>query len=542
MPETPPDDATAPAETAVDTTEPAPVSDGAEASLQPGTVQAPPQPAPVQVAPMQPMSVLTGPLQPGFFDTYWPLRSPTASRVALLAAGGAAVAAASTVPLDKAGIGWFAAAVAIAVALVVVAAQTPGRLRVEWLVASLLLMAVGGLRAAEWLFVLCVMTACGTASLAVTGGRSVRALTFGVVSTGIAAFRALPWAAAGLSTLRRGSDSPRIARSVVIAVALFAVFGSLLASADEGFSKVLDNVLPDLDAGKAVEWVFLFLVVGFVVLGGLFLLANPAKIDDMPQATRRRVAPAEWALPVGAVVALFAVFVGVQVAVLFGGSEYVLTTADVTYAEYARSGFWQLLAVTLLTLVVLGVAARVAPTDTAADRLWLRALLGALALLTLVIVASAISRMWTYQQTYGFTVLRLLVGVCEIWLGGIYVMVLAAGVRLRADWVPRTVVGTAVAMLVGLAVLDPEGFIADRNLDRYAETGQIDLYYLGTLSEDVVPALAQLPEPLRGCALSRFEQTKDTPMEWNLSRARAQSVLGNVRRVDPSECDSRGYR
>jgi hypothetical protein len=279
------------------------------------------------------------------------------------------------------------------------------------------------------------------------------------------------------------------------------------------------------------------------MLGGAFLLANPATVDAMPTAARRRVSVAEWVLPVGVVVVLFAVFVGVQFAVLFGGSEYVLATADVTYAEYARSGFWQLLAVTALTLVVIAVAAGVAPTDTADQRQWLRAVLGALAVLTLVIVVSAIGRMWTYQQTYGFTVLRLLVSVCEIWLGVIYVVVLVAGVRLRAGWVPRAVVGTGVAMLVALGALDPERFIAERNVDRYAESGEIDIYYLATLSEDVVPALAGLPEPLRTCALRGFDRTsEDTPMAWNLSRSQARAILRDVNEVDPSECDSGGYR
>ncbi|WP_067521165.1 DUF4153 domain-containing protein [Alloactinosynnema sp. L-07] len=492
---------------------------------------------------MSPMPVLTIPLKPTFFDTYWPARSPRAPRVALLATGGAAVAAASTVPLDKPGIGWFAAAVAIAVALVVVAGQTPGRLRVGWLVAGLALMAVGGVRASEWLFVLCVMTACGAASLAVTGGRSVRALAFGVVAVGIAAFRALPWAASGLRTLRRGSDSPRIGRSVLIAVALFALFGSLLAGADEGFGNLLGGLLPDLDGDRVTEWIFLFTAATFAVLGAVFVLANPATVDEMPASARKRVSLAEWALPVGVVVALFTAFVGVQLAVLFGGSEYVLTTADLTYAQYARSGFWQLLAVTLLTLVVLAVAARVAPTDTAADRLWLRALLGALAVLTLVIVVSAMGRLWTYQQTYGFTVLRLLVGVCEIWLGIIYVLVLVAGVRLRGAWVPQAVVGTAVAMLIGLAALDPERFIADRNVARYAETGDIDTVYLSMLSEDVVPALAELPEPLRACALRDFDGTdEDTPMTWNLSRAQARTILATMPRIDPYGCGSSAYR
>jgi hypothetical protein len=243
----------------------------------------------------------------------------------------------------------------------------------------------------------------------------------------------------------------------------------------------------------------------------------------------------EWGLPVGALVLLFAGFVAVQATVLFGGRDYVLRTAGLTAAEYARSGFWQLLVVTVLTLGVLAVAAHLASRETVADRVWLRALLGALAALTLVIVASALSRMWAYEQAYGFTRLRLLVGVCEIWLGVVFLLVMAAGVRLRgrSTWLPSAVLGTAVAALLGIAVLNPDRYIAEQNVIRFNDTQYIDLYYLRDLSADAVPALDRLPEPYRSCALDEnFRELKEAEATeewryWNLGRTQARSILSD---------------
>ncbi len=502
---------------------------------------------PVVVAPMTPLPPggrLTQPIQPSFFDEFWPVKTPKAPRRALLAAVLAAVFAAFMINLDRQGIGWLIGAAGVAGALFVIADETKGRLRVPWLLAALALLAVGTIRASDWLFALCVLTACVAGSLAVAGGKSVRALAFGATAVSVAALRATPWAAAGLRAVRRGGESaPRIVWSALIAVVLLVVLGTLLGSADAAFADLLDGLVPDLEAGRITQWVFLFILVGLATLGAAFLLANPAHVDAMPATARKRVRLVEWTLPVGVLVLLFAAFVAVQLTVLFGGSEYVMKTADLTYANYARSGFWQLLAVTLLTLVVLGVAARVAPTDTAAQRQWLRILLGALAGLTLVIVLSALSRMWTYQETYGFTVLRLLVGFCEIWLGLVYVMVLVAGVRLRADWVPRAVLGTAMALLVGLAVLNPDRFIAEQNLERYAETGKIDEFYLARLSADAVPALVNLPAPMRPCALRGYAHElsihPDGPLEWNLGRAQARAALAGIA---PVVCDWSAYR
>ena len=60
---------------------------------------------------------------------------------------------------------------------------------------------------------------------------------------------------------------------------------------------------------------------------------------------------------------LFALFVAVQLAVLFGGDGYVRATAALTYAEYARSGFAQLVAVAALTLAVAALAFWVSDPD-----------------------------------------------------------------------------------------------------------------------------------------------------------------------------------
>jgi hypothetical protein len=112
----------------------------------------------------------------------------------------------------------------------------------------------------------------------------------------------------------------------------------------------------------------------------------------------------------------------------------------------------------------------------------------------------------------------------------LFLLVLAAGVRLRGAWLPRAAVGAAVMALLGLVALDPDRFIADRNVDRYSEIGRIDTYYLSNLSVDAVPALDRLPGDLRDCVLSRIDRRLDRRpdddwYEANLARARARAIL-----------------
>src|SRR5690606_7665925 len=134
--------------------------------------------------------------------------------------------------------------------------------------------------------------------------------------------------------------------------------------------------------------------------------------------------------------------------VLFGGHERVLETAGLTYAEYARGGFGQLLAVGALTLVVIAATRRYAAApDAAATRSQAR-LLGALCLLTLVVLASAWQRLSVYQDAYGFTRLRFAARSAIVWLAVVFAVLLVTAALRRTQLLPR-----AVTLLTATAVV-----------------------------------------------------------------------------------------
>ncbi|WP_199513170.1 DUF4153 domain-containing protein [Nucisporomicrobium flavum] len=479
------------------------------------------------------------------FGRRWPGPGRPASPATVAAVGAAGVVAALSVPLDRGGAGWAATAVA-GVAALIAARAVPSRHagpaslvpwqpralgpeRFGWSAATVALLSVGTVRAAGWLFVLCVLTALLTGALAVAGGRSARGVVLAALMTPFAGMRSLPWLARGASVLRRAGGGLRVTATVGVSVALLVVFGSLFASADAAFAGLVASVVPDIDVATLARWVFVFCVAACVLGGAAFLRAAPPELSGLDGPGKRRVARLEWAIPLSLLVLLFGLFVAVQLTVLFGGSRHVLDTDGLTYAQYARSGFWQLLVVTGLTLLVLAGAARWAPRETRTDRLLIRSVLGALAVLTLVVVASALHRMNVYSGTYGLTRLRVLVALCEVWLGVVFLLVLAAGVRLRAPWLPQAVVAAGVLALLGLAAVNPDRLIADRNVTRYEQTHRIDTAYLSNLSADAVPALNRLDGPHRDCALDpinrRLDQHPDDWRGWSLGREEARDVL-----------------
>lgn len=477
---------------------------------------APPQPAPVPPPPS-----ITDDLLGGF----WPERGVPTRTGILLGALGAGLLGGLVLPERALGIGTFL--VLLAAGSVVLAASRDRRDPFTLTCAGLcvLLAATAVVRDAEWVVVLCLLAGAALCVVGATRGRSLGGFVLSGLMWPVAGLRGMPWLGRTIAALPVVGHGAAMLRTVLWSALGLVVFGALFASADALVAEWVDALLPDLTIDTFVLRGFVTVAVGGTVLAAAYLALNPPRVDRDGSTARSVARRYEWLAPVAVVVGVFAVFLVAQATVVFGGHAYLRRTTGLTYAEYVHEGFAQLTVATALTLLVIWAAARKAPRETASDRLWLRVALGALCAETLVVVASALYRMDVYQEAYGFTRLRLLVDVFEGWLGVLVLAVVVSGIGLRAAWLPRFALLSGVVGLLGLALANPDAWIARHNLARYDDTGRVDWFYLRDLSDDAVPALAELDGSDRSCALAGREVSDDDWLEWNLGRARAADAL-----------------
>lgn len=400
-------------------------------------------------------------------------------------------------------------------------------------IAALLVSAVA-LRDAGGVVVLCVLVAVVLATAGLTRARTMLALPLGVAAWPLSGLRGLPLLGRTITATGRMRVIWPVLRTVAFSLVVLAVFGGLFASGDAVFGSWAEAVVPDLGWDTIVQRTFLLFLVAGVVLTGAYLALNPPNTGDLElPPSRRTTRPWEWAVPVGIVVALFAGFLVAQAAAMWGGHEYLRETTGLTYAEYVHQGFGQLTAATFLTVLVVALTMRVAPREGARARLLLRLLLGALCVLTLAVVASALYRMSLYQEAYGYTVMRVFVDGFELWLGLVVAFLLVGVVRLSGAWVPRAVLLSAAVFVIGFAGMNPDAWVAGRNIDRFEAGKPLDTLYLSSLSADAAPVIAdRLPGDLAACVLqdaptsvSRNALRDDGLLGWNLARVRATSAL-----------------
>ena len=455
---------------------------------------------------------------------------PFLPRSFFILTGAAAVAAGLSIPGSPPGANWTVIG-ALAVAAVWVA-RAGALERPDYGLVGLALILLGffTIRSAPWLLAVNLVFIVALVAIAMARAQSWAGILISLA-------RALMGLPHGIVLVLRpvGGRAARdfkltpILRTLTMMVGAVAVFGGLFASADPAFATLAGDLLvPPFDLSMIPIRGATALGVA-ALAGSLTMRSFDAVATDTTSASERRawLGGVEWKATLGLIDLLFAGFVAVQLAVLFGGDEHVLDTTGLTYAEYAREGFFQLIVASASTLVVIAVAVRVAGAHRA-ERTWLRALLGVLCVLTLVVLASASKRVTLYQEAYGFTRLRLLAALVILVLGCTFVLLIVAGTMWKASWLPRAIVFLGAAALIGFNAYNPDARIAEKNIDRFSRTTQIDLRYLASLSADAVPELMRLSEPERSCVLARLDDAlaePPAPWSWNLARARAHIVL-----------------
>ena len=314
-------------------------------------------------------------------------------------------------------------------------------------------------------------------------------------------------------------NSMPILRGLFISLPILLLFTGLLASADLIFAEYVQNVLALEFLNDIMSWLWrgvLILGAAWMIIGGLtFALHRRTDSDDQGKIEQiveqiPRVFSlgfTETIIVLLLVNLLFLSFGLIQFTYLFGGRENI-HIEGFTYAEYARQGFAELVVVAIMAVgLVWGLNWITRRTSKTQIKLF-NVLGTVLVLFVLVLLASAWKRMTLYESTYGYTELRLTVYVFMGWLAFLlswFVITLWK----RPDRFALGIILAAIGFLLTLNLLNPDAFIAQQNLNRYQTSGEVDMAYLTTLSDDAVPYLIQALNLTVGDAEEQIKPTCD---------------------------------
>lgn len=351
------------------------------------------------------------------------------------------------------------------------------------------------------------------------------------------------------STPEQGTGLKQLApylRGVLIAVPVLLVLGGLLAGADPIFAKRLASIFDWVKFENLGELIFrtIYVLVLTSCLTGAFVHAlttseEKRQIEPDEPFFQPFLGKVETLTVLVSVNLLFAAFLIVQFQYFFAG-EANISYEGFTYAEYARRGFFELLAVAVISLMLFYGLSMAAKRDTKSEKR-LFSTLGILLMLQVgVMLLSAFQRLSLYEAAYGFTQLRTVTHVFMIWLG----LSLAIMVVLEAFRQLRRVALALFLIFFGLTLtlnlLNVDAFIAERNIQHASAGNPLDVNYLiWNLTDDGVPVMFEhwsandVPTEVRdsiGTALvcrSAYRNNGLLPVSWasyHFSRTRAEGL------------------
>ncbi|MBQ5772415.1 MAG: DUF4173 domain-containing protein [Clostridia bacterium] len=345
--------------------------------------------------------------------------------------------------------------------------------------------------------------------------------------------------------LRRSHASRKLWKTVgwvllglCIAVIPTVIVAALL-SYDAQFTALLERLLSfSLDGFfETVGDLILAVPLAMLLFGTLFAVKARAKktgsAEERPFSVGRfRVMPpALLCAAVTPILLLYVLFFVSQWSYYVSAFTHVLPSG-MTYAQYAREGFFQLFTVSIINALLLLALHLLMRTPPSGKPILRRIYSAVLALLTLVLIATALSKMILYIHSYGLTQKRVYASAVMLFLAVCFLSVLLRQLIRRFPSVPVTLVAgllLAAAMTLG----NPDALIASYNVDAYlrGDLETVDVEALADLGDSAIPAMVKLEwvwkeENLLG-RLSHDER-EALRLLSDLLDARAEKVLADT--------------
>ncbi|WP_045521886.1 DUF4153 domain-containing protein [Neobacillus niacini] len=325
----------------------------------------------------------------------------------------------------------------------------------------------------------------------------------------------------------------KVSIGILISVPVLFVVLGLLMSADTQFEKMLGGI-PQWFQLLDAEVVFRIITVLFCtfVFFGLMQVLIKKQINVMTHDGDKQKFTMDAIITITVLVlinAVYVLFTIVQFKYFFSGT----LQGDFTYAEYARKGFFELLFVTLINLTITILVLTFANKSIGFIKRFIQMLLTTLVISSGVLLSSAFMRLSMYEDAYGFTFIRVMAHSFMIFLVVIFMY------TLIKIWIEKLSLFhfyfiSSLLYYTLMNVINVEQIIVTKNIERYEQSGKIDLHYLNSLSHTGILGLIEIYEEnpqlpgLKNILLERKNEANLGYVPWqsyNLKRTQANEEL-----------------
>lgn len=309
-----------------------------------------------------------------------------------------------------------------------------------------------------------------------------------------------PFAAYQNGKKEKSKTVSKVFWGIALAFPVICVIVPLLVSSDAAFQGMLQKALEGISVENVV-YVVIGLMLSPFIISFLFYLKKTESADRAEQEKRDQYKTGDVLIInafLSVVCCVYIIYLVSQLAYFFNAFSGILPAGyDFTRAEYARRGFFEMTAISVINLLVLFVAQMLIQYKGRGGRIYTKIVSLFISFFTLFIIATALFKMLFYIESYGMTRLRLGTSAFMILLALIFIAVIIRLFIPQFPYMKMAILSLGlVVTIVGFADIDR--CIAAYNIRAY-ETAQsenmtLDVQSLARLSDSVIPYLIELME------------------------------------------------
>lgn len=278
----------------------------------------------------------------------------------------------------------------------------------------------------------------------------------------------------------------------------------MLLSYDAGFSEIIDNILFSGSPELFRDNILLFIAgipIAMYFYGLLYSCSHQLYGNTMTAEACEKGLSNIKVIPTVATVFALIPILAVYIIFFFSQASYYLSAFShilpegLSYAKYARSGFFELCTVAVINALLIAAANGLTRIESNASKITVKFVNTAFSLSTVILIVTALSKMVLYINKYGFTEKRIL----STWL--MIMMLFGFVVFILKQFIPKIKLGISYLLLfliftLPLSFCNIDAVIAKYNVDNYLNGSleKIDVYALSHSGASAVPSLIKLSE------------------------------------------------
>lgn len=277
---------------------------------------------------------------------------------------------------------------------------------------------------------------------------------------------------------------------LLCAVPVLIVVIPLLRASDEAFRGMLDSMF--VNTGKTVFGAIVGIALSVFAISYGFSL----KAGRIAQGKKSKFAGIENVYLVSFLSAIslcYLLYLFSQLAYFFSAFKGFLPDGEITYAQYARKGFFEMCVIAVINFVLVSATMLLAQKQEGEACLLIKLLATFIGVFTLVIISTAISKMVLYINEYGMTVLRVTTSSFMVFLAVVFISIILK-IYIRKINIIKTALLTAGCVVLLLGTVNVNRVCAKYNYESYISGRHqtVDVEALYHLGDEGIPYVAKL--------------------------------------------------